>query len=354
MAVRKSIMVVVTLMTMFVSGCMTEPQHEMIARDINGVVIVSNEQNSGKSGLGTGFFIDDNTIITNHHVVENSKIVKIKSNNSEKQYDAFVLGSDSIADVAVVRLKDWDDFRNNVKFTKLKVDETRSLRVGEKVFSIGHPCGLEFTVSEGIVSSLSRRQNTPPKYMIQVDNHIFEGNSGGPLLNAKGEVVAINSMMMANTGGSFGLSAPSELMMKVVRSILQNRPVKWPLLGLTLKGDERGYGLDVEKVEAGKSAAGAGVMVGDKVVAASSRLTPVQGVPVNRTDSLLNELAILDENDQITLKVIRGDQTKDITVTLKARSTSEIMDAIGNIDSLCAPLPKVPTDPANPFGNPNR
>lgn len=344
-------MAVVTFMTILVSGCMSEPQQEMIARDIKGVVIVINEQNTGNTGLGTGFFIDENTIITNQHVVENTKTVKIKTGNNEKLYEGFVLGSDEIADVAVVRLKDWNDFRSNVRYSILKVDESRSLRVGEKVFSIGHPWGLEYTVSEGIVSSLARRLNALPKYMIQVDNHIFEGNSGGPLLNAKGEVVAINSMMVARTGGSFGLSAPSELMMKVVRSIIENRPIKWPYLGLTMKGDESGYGLVVEKVEAGRSASEAGIIAGDKIMAAYSRKTPSTGITVNRVDTLLNELAILDENDQITFKVARGDENKDIIVTLKARTTPEIMGAIRNIDALFAPLPKVqPADPNNPFG----
>lgn len=291
---------------------------------LDGLVVVTNATNDGKGGMGTGFFIDDNVILTNHHVIANAREVTIKPRNAEKAYKATVVGSDPVSDVAVLRIDDWDAFKRNVRYAKLSFGDSREVKAGQSVWVLGHPWGLEFTVSKGVVSHPARRPAETPQFFIQTDAHVFQGNSGGPMLNSRGEVIGINSVMISRTGGSFGLAEPTELVLKSVRAIQAKKPVKWPYLGLTLSPTEDGHAVMVTDVSPLGSVtnARADIRPKDVITRFYSRRTPGSGTSVTSLEVLLNGLSVLDEGDVMKLVVLRNGEERLIEVPLLGRDGS--------------------------------
>lgn len=150
-------------------------------------------------GLGTGFIISsDGYICTNHHVVQNVDTVTVTV--SSKSYEAQIIGSDAVTDIALLKIK------GGGKFKPVHFGNSDDVKVGDIVVAIGNPFGLDKTYTSGVVSATGRNQLDPNgNAHIQTDTAINQGNSGGPLINIDGEVIGVNRAILSSSGGSIGI-----------------------------------------------------------------------------------------------------------------------------------------------------
>ncbi|MBW8722871.1 MAG: trypsin-like peptidase domain-containing protein, partial [Polaromonas sp.] len=222
-------------------------------------------------GQGSGFIVSaDGIILTNAHVVRDAKEVTVKLTD-RREYRAKVLGADPKTDVAVLRI----EAKNLPVVTLGKVSD---LKVGEWVLAIGSPFGFENTVTAGVVSAKGRSlPDDSAVPFIQTDVAVNPGNSGGPLFNAKGEVVGINSQIYSQSGGYQGVSfaIPVDLAIKVKDQIVATGKVEHARLGVSVQevnqsladsfGLDRPAGALVANVEKGSPADKAGLQTGDVI-----------------------------------------------------------------------------------------
>ena len=184
--------------------------------------------------------------------------------------------------------------------------------------AIGDPFGLEDTVTAGIVSALGRTITSPDNHSIpgaiQTDAAINSGNSGGPLLDANGRVIGINSQIESSSGGNIGIgfAVPSNTVHNVVSQLIASGRATHPFLGVKL-ADAAGGGARIESVSSGSPAARAGLRGGDVVTAAG-------GSNVASADDLVSAIESRRPGDTVTLTVRRGSGTQTVTVTLGSRS----------------------------------
>lgn len=270
---------------------------------------------AGRSG-GSGFIIDDEgLILTNHHVIDNGDKVTVKLTNG-REYVAEILGSDADTDVALLKING-----KGLDLKALKLGSTNNLKVGEWVLAFGAPFNLEQTVTAGIVSAKGRGE-IGSQYVpfIQTDVAINRGNSGGPLLNMKGEVVGINSMIfnpMLSSGLSF--SIPIDLADNVKQQLLTDGKVNRGFLGINFgpidqdKADAFGLenvgGALVTRVVEDQAADKAGLKPGDVVVA-------VDGKAIRQAQDLPFYVGQMKPGQKVKLQVIRDGDDKNISVTL--------------------------------------
>ena len=180
----------IAAIALFLTACGEMSTRDVVNKVEDGTVLISNQIDATTGGTGTGFIVDDNMILTNNHVIagKNNKLT-VYGKNSPKKYEAELVYTDEIADIAVIKLKDWNTFDHDQHPDILKFGNSNDTHEGDKVIIIGHPWGLSWTVSEGIMSAKNRRKGPNPKYLDQVDAKLFQGNSGGPIFNGNGEVV---------------------------------------------------------------------------------------------------------------------------------------------------------------------
>ena len=197
------------------------------------------------SSLGSGFIINKNgTIITNNHVINNAEDIVVKVRG--KEYKAEVIGADPYSDLAVLKIN------ANVKFTPVKFGDSDKARVGDWVVAIGNPFGLGGTVTSGIISARNRDINlTRYDDFIQTDASINQGNSGGPLFNLNGDVVGINTAIIApGQSGSIGIgfAIPSNAASNVINQLIKYGETKRGWLGVRIQGVTKEIA-DVEKLK---------------------------------------------------------------------------------------------------------
>lgn len=295
----------------------------------NAVVLIVNGNEPGQTnsatGIGTGFVLDKNLIVTNHHVISNGNITMVRGKTSQKLYKAKVIASDAFSDIALVTLDDWDDFVATNLPADLDFISSRGLKIGSKVWSIGHPWGLEWSVSQGVVSSPSRRMDGNLNYMIQTDTRIFQGNSGGPLLDESGNVVGVNVKMLANTGGSFGFAIPSDLAQKVIEDLLLHGKTTWAVLGIKMGYTDDGKNVMVKEIMPGSAAGRGGLRPGDILLNIETPSTPFGGVRIVDTDRLLDEMAVIDVSDAVTLRIKRDNQLSRVRLQPDGKQSSDLM-----------------------------
>ncbi|WP_256775839.1 MULTISPECIES: DegQ family serine endoprotease [unclassified Stenotrophomonas] len=272
-------------------------------------------------GMGSGFIISaDGYVLTNYHVVADASEVKVKLGD-RREFTAKVIGSDQQYDVALLKI----DGKN---LPTVRVGDSNTLKPGQWVVAIGSPFGLDHSVTAGVVSAVGRSTGgADQRYVpfIQTDVAINQGNSGGPLLNTRGEVVGINSQIFSASGGYMGISfaIPIDLAMGAVEQIKKTGRVTrgqlgaavGPIDGLKAQGlglsDSRGA--LVNEVVAGSAALKAGIEPGDVI-------RSVNGSPINTFSDLPPAIGALPPGSKVRLGVVRDGKERELTATLTAQA----------------------------------
>lgn len=298
------------------TACDSPQLQDVVENTIDGVVVVytsktmKNEKGETQKGqgLGTGFFIKDNLIVTNNHVIDGADEVLIKNSKSSKTYKATVIAHDMLSDLAILSINDWYDYEKLEKWKALDFAPSNELKRGQRVWAFGHPWGLEYTVSQGIISSIDRKVDKSPQFFLQVDAKIYQGNSGGPLLDMKGRVIGVNTKMLSNTGGSYGFSLAGDFVQKVVKQLRETNSTFWVKLGVVV-GLEDGK-LNVHDLDPKGLAKRYGVEKNDKLIRIISSHTRPEGKRLTSLDDLLISIALLDKNEVFWLQVQRDGENK--------------------------------------------
>jgi putative serine protease PepD len=272
--------------------------------------------------LGSGFVIDkDGYIVTNYHVIESARQIEVNFSGDDR-VQATIVGVDPSTDLALLKIS-----AQARALTPLPLGDSDAVRVGDAVVAIGNPFGLERTVTAGIVSALQREITAPNGYtidkVIQTDAGINQGNSGGPLLNARGEVIGVNSQIEpGNTGTGnpgIGFAVPSATLREVVSQIREGGKVEHAYLGV--------FTQPIDEVIPGSPADEAGIRDGDRQVIFGGQsyvlggdiVTAADGEQVASADDLRRLIAEKDPGDAMTLDIRRGESKRTVSVTLGRR-----------------------------------
>jgi len=315
---------------------------------ISNSLVIRNGEQIPQNGvaLGSGFVYDqDGHILTNYHVISDPNSVEVTFVDGDS-YSAKIIGQDPYSDIAVLRITD-DGFQKQIP--PLKAANSSALQVGEQVIAIGNPFGLSGTLTSGVISQMGRvLPNDITGYsisnIIQTDAAINPGNSGGPLLNTKGELVGVNTAIFSNTGvySGVGFAIPSNMVQKVVSSLLKNGSYEHPYMGIsgitvspeisnaTHLNDTKG--ILVVDITANSPADKAGIRGGDVLTAVDGQDIRLGGDVIVAVDNqsiraMEDLLSYLEEQkavgDNIELSVIRDGKTQHIDMVLGARPNQE-------------------------------
>jgi len=278
-------------------------------------------------GLGSGFIIskkgDEYYVVTNNHVAGKAETISIKMDNGDS-YDASLVGADPRKDLAVVK------FTSNKDLPLAKLGNSDSLYVGDWVLAIGSPFGYKSSVSAGIVSALGR-QNGPDGNIndfIQTDAAINQGNSGGPLVNMKGEVIGINTWITTSSGGSIGLgfSIPINNVKRTITDFIQNGEVRYGWLGVSI-GDlspevakdmnvTEKKGAFVYQVFSHSPADDGGILPGDFIIS-------VNGEVANDKNQLTRMIGDMRPGDRADFVLIRDGKKLSVKVKIRERANED-------------------------------
>jgi len=288
---------------------------------------------------GSGVIISpDGYIVTNNHVVQQANKLEITLND-KRSYDAVVIGTDPTTDLALIKV-DGEDL------PYLKYGDSDDLKVGEWVLAVGNPFNLTSTVTAGIVSAKARNINIlgdigAIESFIQTDAVVNRGNSGGALVNTRGELIGINAAIASNTGSYTGYSfaIPSNIVKKVISDFLDYGEIQRAYLGITFreidsefaneKGLDNANGVYVVDVSDDGAAGQAGIVSGDVIV-------KVDDSKINSKSSLLEAIGTKRPGDKVQVYVQRGNAMKQYTVTLRNRSGNTDIVKKDNIEILGA------------------
>lgn len=275
-----------------------------------------------RQSSGSGVIISpDGYIVTNNHVIDGASKIEVVLDDKRK-YEAKLIGKDPETDLALLKIEE-----KNLPF--IKYGNSDKVKIGEWVLACGNPFDLTSTITAGILSAKGRnlnllRGNTnyAIESFLQTDAAVNPGNSGGALVNLKGELIGINTAIASTTGAYSGYSfaVPVTLVKKVMDDLLNYGEVQRALLGVMIrdvtselakeKGIKQIKGVYIEGVNDGSAAKDAGVKEGDVVL-------KVNGTEVNSTSELQEAVAQYRPGDKINVVVLRGNETKTLAVTLK-------------------------------------
>jgi serine protease Do len=266
-----------------------------------------------RKSLGSGFIVSrEGYIITNNHVVENADKVTVRLNN-EHEFDAEVIGRDPKTDLALVKIEAHE------KLFAVPLGDSDALKVGEWVMAIGNPFGLSHTVTTGIVSAKGRVIGAGPyDNFIQTDASINPGNSGGPLFNIRGEVVGINTAIIAG-GTGIGFAVPVNMAKEVMPQLKEHGKVTRGWIGVyiqeitddlqeSLELKDRNGALVADVVD-GSPADKAGVKRSDVIVA-------FDGKPITKMEELPRAVAATPVGKKVDLEVIRDGKSKTLEIEI--------------------------------------
>lgn len=315
--------IVAAFISILLIGCREMEATDIVDKNKDGVVLITNDISNTQGGIGTGFIVG-NQVITNLHVVDGNGKLTVYSDDSRKKYEATIKYKDPVADIAVLTLNDWDSYNKNETPVQLEFGNSETAEVGDKVVVIGHPWGLTWSVSEGIVSAKNRRVDQNPKFMDQIDAKLFQGNSGGPIFNEEGQVICISNMMLSKEGGSYGFCIPSNLAKKVLYDFEKFGEVRWRVLNIAADLTDDGSALVVKTIEPNGAAAAAGLKEGDKFLEIYTPNNHPNGVKLTEPNDLITELAQLKgDNEIVKLLIERNDEKLMIDVKTNHKLSSE-------------------------------
>lgn len=307
-----------------------------------------------REGAGSGVIIsNDGYIVTNNHVIDNSKEIEVVLND-KRSFTAKVVGSDPNTDIALLKIEEKD-------LPFVIFGNSDSLKVGEWVLAVGNPFNLTSTVTAGIVSAKARNINILNAAMkiesfIQTDAAVNPGNSGGALVNTRGELVGINTAIASQTGSFTGYSfaVPSSIVQKVVSDIRQYGVVQRAVLGVEIRdingelAKEKNIktfdGAYVANVVESSAADKAGVKAGDII-------TNVNGVAVKSVAQLQEQVGRYRPGDKIFIEILRDNKKQKLNVELKNRQgNTELVSSDVNIDLLGATFKEADNKIKEKFG----
>ena len=276
--------------------------------------------------LGSGVIIDaaKGYVVTNNHVVDNANSIKVQLSDGRK-FDAKVVGKDPRSDIALIQIQDPKNL------TAIKIADSDALRVGDYTVAIGNPFGLGETVTSGIVSALGRSGLNAENYenFIQTDAAINRGNSGGALVNLNGELIGINTAILAPDGGNIGIgfAIPSNMVKNLTAQMVQHGQVKRGELGIlgtelnselakAMKVDAQ-RGAFVSQVMPNSSAAKAGIKAGDVI-------TSLNGKPISSFAALRAEVGSMPIGSKVTLGLLRDGKPVNVSLELQQSSQNQV------------------------------
>ena len=278
-------------------------------------------QTPKRTAAGSGVIISaDGYIVTNNHVVDGADELMVTLNDN-KEYSARIIGADATTDLALIKI----DAKN---LPAIVIANSDNAKVGEWVLAVGNPLGLNNTVTAGIVSAKARTMGQGVSSMIQTDAAINQGNSGGALVNVRGELIGINAMLASPNGSNigYGFAIPTSIMNKVVDDLKQYGNVQRAMIGI--QGSDVNDYVDMEKEKGNEvdlgtmegiyianvvddgAAAEAGLEKGDVI-------THIDGQKVAKFGELTNIIAQKRPGDKITISYLRDKKKKEATLTLK-------------------------------------
>ncbi len=303
-------------------------------------------QTPKREGAGSGVIISsDGYIVTNNHVVEGADELTVTLNDN-REFSARIIGTDKTTDLALIKV-------NGSNLPAIKVASSDDIKVGEWVLAIGHPFNLRATVTAGIVSAKARSLGANGvEAFIQTDAAINRGNSGGALVNVRGELIGINAMLYSQTGNftGYGFAIPTTIMNKVVADLKQYGTVQRGLLGIQGQ-DVRNYidtqkeqqkevdlgtneGIYIAEVTDDGAAQDAGLVKGDVIVA-------VDNHKITKMAELQEYLATKRPGDKVNVTYLRKKSKKTVEITLRNEqgTTKVVKDA--DLDVLGASLREI-------------
>jgi serine protease Do len=270
-------------------------------------------------GLGSGVIISpDGYIITNNHVVEGATDIRVTMTD-KRVLPAKLIGTDPLTDLAVIKI-------SGTNFPNVPWGQSSGLQVGQTVLAFGNPFGFRFTVTRGIVSAVNRANpyaDDPrkPGGFIQTDAAINQGNSGGALVDARGELMGINTFLISPSGAfsGMGFAIPSQIAEPIANKLIRDGKVEHAKMGVGISDVtpenakffdmKKASGALITQVSPDSPASSAGLKIGDVI-------TAINGKPVDGASELQMAVGLMSPGDKVNLTVMRNGETEDKTATL--------------------------------------
>ena len=280
-------------------------------------------QTPKRAAAGSGVIISaDGYIVTNNHVVDGADELTVTLNENSKEYSARIIGADKTTDLALIKI----DAKN---LPAIVIANSDDVKVGEWVLAVGNPLGLNNTVTAGIVSAKARSMGQGVSSMIQTDAAINQGNSGGALVNTRGELIGINAMIYSQTGSNigYGFAIPTAIVNKAVEDFKKYGSYQRAMIGIqgmdvknyvdNMKDQDKEVedfgtmeGIYIDKVVEDGAAADGGLQKGDVI-------THVDGQKVKQFGDLQAIIAQKRPGEKVSVKYLRNKKEKTVTLTLK-------------------------------------
>ena len=291
-----------------------------------------------RSGSGSGVIIDPKGyIVTNNHVIENAQRIEVTLSNGNK-WPGNLVGTDPYNDLAIIRIEAPSE-----QLQTLPLGSSQDLQVGQKVIAIGNPFGFQQTLTTGIISALGRTLQTEyggeMEDLIQTDAAINPGNSGGPLLDSKGKIIGLNTVIISPSGANIGIgfAIPADTIKRIAYELIEKGYVAHPWIGATLfpllpwlaeelnlKAERGVMILDVVR---NGPADRAGLRGGDKLLRIGNSTLPIggdvivafEGETMESSEELVRMIRKKQPGDKVELRVLRENRIKKVPVVLGER-----------------------------------
>jgi S1-C subfamily serine protease len=281
-------------------------------------------------GAGSGSVIDkEGHILTNYHVVEDAQEISVTMYDS-KPYPATLVGYDADHDIAILKIEAPADILYPINF-----GTSQNLKVGQRVYALGDPFGLERTMTTGIISNLnrtlpSRVEGREMQSIIQTDAALNPGNSGGPLIDTSGKMIGMNVAIATKSGQNAGLgfAIPVSRIVRFIPELISNGKITRPDIGIVVV-NETDKGLQIVKLNPGGAAEKAGLhgwgmkevrrgplVMSTKDTSKADYIVAIDGQPVSKGDTLIERIEEHKPGDTVQLSILRDGQPTQISVTL--------------------------------------